>query len=321
LYHLISFIINIKNKVNAMLPDIKIAQINTFITVAQCKNFRKAASLLCRSQPAVSLAIKQLEQLLGAQLFDPERHGELSAFGIAFLPEAKALYKHYETTLHNGISMAQGQSGSIKLGVLPSIAKTVLAEIIRTFLAQHPHVHLQVQDDNGDNLRDKVLDGRINLAISSIWQTELDLYHTHLCADRVGIVARKTHPWMQMGNDIDWKELNQQKLIRNGSTPLVDKTPAQKFLFASMHVTNMTSLVAMLEAGAGITTLPWMAFPKDSKELAFRLIEEPPIKRQIALLQSRHHQQMPVTAALEKIIIETFKRRGKQLESPKQLIT
>jgi LysR family carnitine catabolism transcriptional activator len=77
----------------------------------------------------------------------------------------------------------------------------------------------------------------------------------------------------------------------------------------------------MLEAGAGITTLPWMAFPKDSKELAFRLIEEPPIKRQIALLQSRHHQQMPVTAALEKIIIETFKRRGKHLETPKQLIT
>ena len=134
-----------------MLPDIKIAQINTFLTVAHCKNFRKAAVVLCRSQPAVSLAIKQLEQLLGACLFDPERHGELSAFGSAFLPEAKGLYNLYETTLHNGMSMAQGQSGSIKLGVLPSIAKTVLAEIIRAFLIQHPHVHLQVQDDNGDN--------------------------------------------------------------------------------------------------------------------------------------------------------------------------
>ena len=304
-----------------MLPDIKTAQINTFLTVAKCKNFRLAASILCRSQPAVSLAIKQLEQLLGAHLFDPQRHAELSAFGIAFLPEAKALYDHYEATLHNGMSMAQGQSGSINLGVLPSIAKTVLAPIIRSFLAQHPQVQLQVQDDNGDNLRDKVLDGRIDLAISSIWQTELDLHHTHLCADRVGIVARKAHPWMQMGNDINWKELNQHKLIRNGTTPLVDKTPAQEFLFAPMQVTNMTSLVAMLEAGAGITTLPWMAFPKDSKELAFRLIEEPPIKRQIALLKSRHHQQMPATAALEHIIINTFKRRGKHLESPKKLIT
>ena len=41
-----------------MLPDIKIAQINTFLTVAHCKNFRKAATVLYRSQPAVSLAIK-----------------------------------------------------------------------------------------------------------------------------------------------------------------------------------------------------------------------------------------------------------------------
>lgn len=304
-----------------MLPDIKIAQINTFLTVAHCKNFRQAANILCRSQPAVSLAIKQLENLLGAALFNPERHGELSAFGIAFLPEAKALYKHYETAVHNGMSMAQGQSGSIKLGVLPSIAKTVLAHIMRDFLAQHPLVHLQVQDDNGDNLRDKILDGRIDLAISSIWQTENDLHHTNLCADRVGIVALKTHPWMQQVNDINWEALSQEKLIRNGTTPLVENTPAQAFLSASTQVANMTSLVAMLEAGAGITTLPWMAFPKDSEELAFRLIEEPKIKRQIALLQSRRHQHMPVTKALEKIIINTFKNRSKYLESPTQLIT
>jgi len=304
-----------------MLPDIKMAQINTFITVASCKNFRQAASLLHRSQPAVSLAIKQLEQLLGANLFDPQRHGELSAFGIAFLPEAKKLYQHYESTLHSGINMAQGQSGSIKLGVLPSVAKTVLAHIIRAFLAQHPMVHLQVQDDNGDNLREKVLDGSVDLAISSIWQEEADIKHTHLCADRVGIVARKAHPWMQLSNDVDWLQLSQQKLIFNGTTPLVKDTPAEGFLLAPIQVTNMTSLVAMLEAGAGITTLPWMAFPKQSTELAFRLIEEPPIRRNIALLQSRHHQQMPATAALEKIIIDTFKRRGTNLESPKQLIT
>jgi len=102
---------------------------------------------------------------------------------------------------------------------------------------------------------------------------------------------------------------------------LVDKTPAQGFLFAAMQVTNMTSLVAMLEGGAGITTLPWLAFPRSSHELAFRLIEEPPVQRQIALMKSRHHQQMPATAALESIIIETFKRRTKDLENPTQLIT
>jgi len=197
----------------------------------------------------------------------------------------------------------------------------VLAEIMRSFLAKHPLVHLQVQDDNGDNLRDKLLDGRIDLAISSIWQTEHDLNHTHLCADRVGIVALKEHPWMQINTDISWDKLSQEKLIRNGTTPLVKDSPASPFLFAPMQVANMTSLVAMLEAGAGITTLPWMAFPKDSEELAFRLIQEPPIKRQIALLQACHRQQMPVTKALEDIIIDTFKLRGKYLESPTQMIT
>ena len=299
-----------------MLPDIKIAHLRTFITVAEYGNFRRAASVLCRTQPAVSLSIKQLEQLLGAALFDKQKPGQLTAFGANFLPQAKSLYQHYQDTLNNALEIAQAQTGSVRLGVLPSIAKHFLSDIIQTFMAKHPQVELQVQDDNGDNLRAKLLAGQIDIAISSIWQQEPDLVHTPLCQDAVGIVGLTTHACVQADKAITAERLASSQLIRNGTTPLIAGSAVEAFMQAPVQVSNMASLEATLSAGAGITTLPWLAYPRDNQKLAFRVLDQARIQRRIALLRWRQAQQLPATEALEKVIINYFKDRAVENHSP-----
>lgn len=289
-----------------MLPDIKIAHLRTFITVAEYGNFRRAASILCRTQPAVSLSIKQLEQLLGAELFDKQKPGQLTAFGANFLPQAKSLYQHYQNTLNNALEIAQAQSGSVRLGVLPSIAKHFLSDIIQTFITKHPKVELQVQDDNGDNLRSKLLAGQIDIAISSIWQHEPDLTHTPLCQDAVGIVGLSSNACLQEDTEITAELLQANQLIRNGTTPLIADSSVDAFLQAPVEVSNMASLEATLSAGAGITTLPWLAFPRDNSHLGFKVLEDASIQRRIALLRWREAQQLPATQALEKVITAYF---------------
>ena len=299
-----------------MLPDIKIAHLRTFITVAEYGNFRRAASILCRTQPAVSLSIKQLEQLLGAELFDKQKAGQLTAFGANFLPQAKSLYQHYQDTLNSALEIAQAQSGSVRLGVLPSIAKHFLSDIIQTFIAKHPQVELQVQDDNGDNLRAKLLAGQIDIAISSIWQHEPDLSHIPLCEDAVGIVGLTSHPCLQGDDPVTEQQLAASQLIRNGTTPLIADSSVDTFLQAPVQVSNMASLEATLSAGAGITTLPWLAYPSDNQKLGFRVLEQARIQRRIALLRWREAQQLPATEALEKVIINYFKDRAAENHSP-----
>ncbi len=299
-----------------MLPDIKIAHLRTFITVAEYGNFRRAASILCRTQPAVSLSIKQLEQLLGAALFDKQKAGQLTAFGANFLPQAKSLYKHYQDTINGALDIAKAQSGSVRLGVLPSIAKHFLSDIMHAFMAQYPQVELQVQDDNGDNLRAKLLAGQIDIAISSIWQQEPDLSHVALCQDSVGIVGLATHPCLQSKASISPELLEASQLIRNGTSPLIAGSSVDGFLQAPMQVSNMASLEATLSAGAGITTLPWLAFPADNKRLAFKALEDSHIQRRIALLRWREAQQLPATQALEKVIIKYFSKRAHDTPSP-----
>ncbi|MDP6968163.1 MAG: LysR family transcriptional regulator [Gammaproteobacteria bacterium] len=297
-----------------MLPDIKIAHLRTFITVAECGNFRRAANILCRSQPAVSLAIKQLERLLGAELFDKQKQGQLTAFGNNFLPQATHLYQQYQNTLTSALQIAQAKTGTVRLGVLPSVAKHFLSHIMRCFMQQYPLVELQVQDDNGDNLRSKLLAGQIDLAVSSIWQHEPDIEHRDICRDTVGLVGVKEHPCMQT-ESIDWQQIAQHRLIRNGTTPLINNTAAHAFINAPMHIANMASLEAVLSAGAGITTLPWLAFPQNNTHLAFRVLQQGQIQRRIALLQLRQAHQLPATQALEKVILTHFASAAKNLQN------
>ncbi len=288
-----------------MLPDIKIAHLKTFITVAECSNFRRAATILCRSQPAVSLAIKQLELLLGADLFDKQKQAQLTAFGNSFLPQAKSLYQQYQEILTSALQIAQAKTGTVRLGVLPSVAKHFLSDIMRRFIQLYPQVELQVQDDNGDSLRNKLLDGQIDIAVSSIWQHEPDIEHHHLCSDAVGLVSLADHPCMQ-AQDIDWEHIAEHRLIRNGTSPLINNTVAHAFMQAPTQIANMASLEAVLSAGAGITTLPWLAFPQNNPQLGFRLLEGGSIQRRIALLKSRQAHQLPATQALEEVIIANF---------------
>jgi DNA-binding transcriptional LysR family regulator len=297
-----------------MLPDIKIAHLRTFITVAECGNFRRAAQILCRSQPAVSLAIKQLELLLGAELFDKQKSGQLTAFGNNFLPQAKNLYQQYQNTLTSALQVAQAKTGTVRLGVLPSVARHFLSHIMRRFMQLYPLVELQVQDDNGDNLRAKLLAGEIDISVSSIWQHEPDIAHLEVCRDTVGLVGVKEHPCMQ-AEAIDWQQITEHRLLRNGTTPLIHNTEAHAFTEASMHIANMASLEAVLSASAGITTLPWLAFPENNNHLAFRVLGQGKIQRRIALMQLRQAHQLPATKALKQVILEHFTHNAESLEN------
>ena len=302
-----------------MPPNIKIAHLHTFIVVAEQGNYRRAAQILCRSQPAVSLTIKQLEQQLGANLFDKHKHAELTSFGKYFLPEARAIHQFFQTTINNALQVATAAQGRVRLGVLPSIAKHYLSHIVRNFTALYEKVELHVLDDNGDNLRANLLAGQLDITISSIWQDEPLLEAVPLCHDAVGLVGLSHHPTLILAKHHQWQQLTTAQLIRNGTTPLIADTIAHKFTEGRMQITNMASLEAMLIAGAGITTLPWLAFPKNNKKLSFHLLSEGNIQRRIAILRRKDDDLLPAADALQNIIIQSITCVSKVL--PKEYLT
>ncbi|WP_334165301.1 LysR substrate-binding domain-containing protein [Phenylobacterium sp.] len=138
--------------------------VRTFVAVAEARSFTRAGERLGRTQSAVSLQIRRLEDRLGRQLLsrDP-RHVTLSADGEAFLPEARRLLRLNDDIVGR---LTEGDvEGEVRLGSPEDFATVHLPEILGEFAKAHPRVTLTVTCDLTLNLLDRLRDGALDLAL------------------------------------------------------------------------------------------------------------------------------------------------------------
>lgn len=125
--------------------------------------------------------------------------------------------------------------------------------------------------------------------------------------DRIGMVCPNNHPLADK-QSVHWKDLRQHRLISNGTSRLLEDTVARPLLeHSQFYVSNMISLIAMLEAGLGITTLPWYAFPEESVTLQFIPLETPVVTRRIGIVKLSNKSLTPSAQALIDFILEHSK--------------
>lgn len=293
-----------------MLPELKIAQLRHFVWVAELKGFHAAAEKAHRTQPAISLSIKDLENKLGEPLFEKRNaksaKAELTPFGRHFLPKAKELIAHHDRIAEDMTLMAEHKTGHLRLASVPSIASRMLPDILSRFIANTPDLHISFYDDNATAVLSMVENQQVDFGIASLWQAEehSDKTFTPIWEDYVGVVCRRDHPLAKQ-ETVHWEALREYRLISNGTSRLLEGTDAEPLLGASQfYISNMISLVAMLEAGLGITTLPWFAFPQDSSTLSFIPMTTPHVLRRIGIVRMSNRSLSPAAEALVQFILQ-----------------
>lgn len=148
-----------------MPSDLDIDLLRAFATVHQSGGFSPAAEILGRSQPAISLQIKRLEERVGGQLF--ERN---SARGIPLTPVGLTLmdYAHQIIALHDE-ALARVTSPSLKtfvrLGILEELGNYRLPAVLHSFSKVFPDANLQVQVKLSNSLMLEMLQGRLDLIV------------------------------------------------------------------------------------------------------------------------------------------------------------
>lgn len=292
------------------LPEFKIAQLRHFIWVAELKGFHNAAEKACRTQPAISLSIRDLENKLGTALFEKRNTKttitELTPFGLHFLPKAKELIAHHDNISLDMSLMREHKTGHLRLASVPSIACRMLPELLSKFILDVPELHISFYDDNSEAVLRKVEKKQVDLGIASLphEHEHEEITFTPIWQDQLGVVCQEDHALAQ-ATEIHWKELRKQRLIRNGTSRLLENTEAEPLLNDSQFlISNMLSLIAMLEAGLGITTLPWFAFPKDNTKLRFIPLTTPNVIRHIGLVQLKNKSLSPAAEALASFILK-----------------
>lgn len=118
-----------------------------FVVLAEELHFGRAAKRLHITQPPLSLNIRQLEEDLGARLFERDsRSVQLTPFGAAFLPEALRVLAQAEAAHGTGRALAAGKQGKLHLGFTSTMLFRGMPEILESFRAAHPGIEIQLRD-------------------------------------------------------------------------------------------------------------------------------------------------------------------------------
>ncbi|WP_091991729.1 LysR substrate-binding domain-containing protein [Pseudoalteromonas denitrificans] len=128
------------------MKNIPTDALRALVTVVEVGGFAKAGELLCLSQPAVSLQIKRLEELLGKKLFKKQGQRQvLNHQGEILLPLAKQFLQMNDAILQKFSS--ELLTGKVRLGIPSEFAASILPAIIGDFVSLYPDVSLEIKSE------------------------------------------------------------------------------------------------------------------------------------------------------------------------------
>ena len=172
-----------------------IKQLRAFVTVVDSGNFAEACILLHLSQPALSIAIKNLEQRIGGKLLiRSTKTSELTPEGKEFYPTAKLLLSDWDKAFDDLNDLFSLKRGKLELAVMPSFGSSLLPSYLRLFREKHPNINIRVHDVIAEDTIDMVRSGRVELAVTFDPGDFDDLTFYPLFSDNFVIALHENHP-------------------------------------------------------------------------------------------------------------------------------
>ena len=277
---------------------IKIEMLRCFATVAQSGNLAEAADTLHRTPSAVSMMLKQFEDHIGAPLFETGRKSHLSQLGEMVLIEAERELMHFDRTIAMIEGFARAEHGFVRIAATPSVAIAVLPNILRQFHAERPDVHIDVRDMDSVSVLRELTRERADIGLASMSGAVRDLVAEPLFSDRFGIVCPLDHPLANSADPPTWADLEGCTFIANGLCRQIENAEFKTVLAGSnLMVPNTTSLLAMVQAGVGVTVLPQLAVLGNFHDLSFVPLSDPVAMRRVNIVTRARASHAPAVEA------------------------
>lgn len=126
------------------MSDLTLRQLRYFAVLGEELNYRRAAERLFITQPALSTAIKQLEQSFGVVLFNRNtREVALTDLGAAWLPQVQQALSGVDAVVSNLVTLSGTRQGRLRLGYLIGTGADLLFRLVRHFEAAYPDVRVE----------------------------------------------------------------------------------------------------------------------------------------------------------------------------------
>lgn len=299
-----------------MRLNLNLQQLQAFSELARTKNFRNAAQALGVSQPALSRTIKTIEEMIGERLFDRDtRRVEITPTGRELLPIAARILENFESSLSELSQFLDGRNGHITVAALPSVSVALLPRAIARFVEQSPGVQFSFVEGSAEQLRDAVVEGRADFALSVRPHAREPLHYHHLFDDPFVLVCRKDHALAARDFAV-WSDFAAYPFIASARSssirPITDAAFIQKRLNISpaLEYPSIASAGALVGIGLGITALPALAMPLiHHTELITLPLRRPAAVREIGLVTRVGRSLSPATRAFMEALHQSVAAR------------
>jgi DNA-binding transcriptional LysR family regulator len=171
-----------------------LTELNVFLTVAGERSFSRAAAKLHRTQPAVSQAIRRLEDDLGERLFDRSaKDGSLTEAGRVLLNYAHRLMRLREEAESAVRELRDLQRGRVLIGANEAAVHTLLPLVAR-FRARHPQIQVDVRRVHARQIGVEVAQGSLEFGVLTFNPTDRDLAALTIGTDELVMLIHPAHP-------------------------------------------------------------------------------------------------------------------------------
>ena len=184
-----------------------------FVAVAEELNFRRAAQRLHISQPPLSMQIKDLEEEIGAQLFDRSNRAIiLTAAGQRFVIDARRILAEAQLAESTAKKVAAGIVGRLRLGFMLSTAHKLLGNAVQKFKQLYPEVEISLLDLTNSEQLQGLLEDRLDIAFtrSKIARAELE---TEILLEEPMVIMVPSDDPLAKKKRLTWKDLQGKSIV------------------------------------------------------------------------------------------------------------
>lgn len=273
--------------------NVTIRQMRYFEALALHRHFGRAADACSVSQPALSVQIKELEEALGVQLVERgARQVRLTSFGEDLAQRVRGILRSVDELGELARASRDGLAGRLRIGVIPTIAPYLLPSIVGTLTRQYPEADIRVRETVTPKLLEELGEGRLDTAIVALPVSEPSFEEVALFSEDFVLVR----PGADAGTPVPGPEgLREMRLL------LLEEGHCfrdQALSFCNMQSaaprelldgSSLSTLVQMVSAGIGVTLIPEMAVPVETRsaEVAVARFRDPQPSRTIGMIWRR----------------------------------
>jgi DNA-binding transcriptional LysR family regulator len=289
----------------------ELMQLKMFVAVVEEGSVHKAADKVCRTQPAVSIALRKLENEIGSPLFDRAQRYDyhLTSAGELLYSYATRLVALRNETVASLRDLVHLRRGAVRIGANESTSVYLLPRLTQAFHEQYPDIKIEVTCEHSEELLSQMQARRLDLALLAYLTEDHDLEARLIMRDELVLIVSPRHR-LALASNVQVKDLEKESIIIEGAPSSLHEKVVDAFrdhqtpLNVQVKSATIETIKQMVASDVGVGFVPRMCVDREvaRRELAIVPVEGLHLDRTLWVVRPRSDVHSHAALAFMRVV-------------------